>query len=153
MSLRVSANRARAAAVVLLALIAGTLFAPPSAAALDVPGPVENLTVAPGDGMIYASRSPPTNTGGSEILEYTMTQSVVGTLPTRHTFVTVLGLTPGSSHTMTVVARNAQGSSAPQTVTVTVGGSPRALPAEHAPMKAGAAFSDYVGTVGYPAPT
>lgn len=116
------------------------------------PGPADTASVtplgvpdAPTDTAATAtstqasvSWTPPVNTGGGKIIDYTVTSSPGSrTCTTSSTGCTVTGLTNGTAYTFTVTARNSYGSSvasvasaavrpgaipsAPQTVTATAG--------------------------------
>jgi len=79
-----------------------------------VPGPPTSVTATAGAGQATVSWTAPTNTGGSAIIDYTVTSSPGGlTATTSGTSATVIGLTGGTSYTFTVTARNSVGSSSP----------------------------------------
>ena len=71
-------------------------------------------TATAGDGRATVAFTAPANTGGSPILDYTVTSSPDGVTATGGSSpLTVAGLTNGSSYTFTVTARSAAGSSSP----------------------------------------
>jgi len=92
-------------------VIGGPGFAVPGTS----PGPPSITGVAPGNGSISVSFSPPSNPGSSPIIDYT---AVCGTASASWNLspITVTGLVNGRTYTCTVAARNSNGtgiSSAP----------------------------------------
>ena len=83
-----------------------------------LPGPPTNVTAVAGDGKATVSWSAPAADGGSPITQYTVTSSPGGlTAVVDGSTLTamVTGLTNGVSHTFTVTATNAAGTSASST--------------------------------------
>jgi hypothetical protein len=75
----------------------------------DVPDVPELTSSTSGNGTIQASFTPPVNTGGAPILDYTVTcgaQTATGTTSP----ITVTGLVNGTTYNCTIRARNANGS-------------------------------------------
>lgn len=91
-----------------------TLYAQWTQAA-TVPGAPTSVNATAGASQVAVSWTPPTSTGGSPITSYTVTASGGAgtcTVLAPATSCVITGLNPGTSYTFTVVATNAQGSSA-----------------------------------------
>ncbi len=92
-----------------------TPHAPPSP-----PGAPINLTVTPGDRQVSLSWSPPTSTGSSPIVQYTVKVTPgPQTITTNTTNALVGSLTNKSTYTFTVTATNTEGTGPGTTVTAT----------------------------------
>lgn len=87
-----------------------------------VPSAPLGVTATPGNGQVVVSWQAPVEQGGSAISGYVVTSSTPGRscTTTGATTCTVTGLTNGSPYTFTVIARNAQGESAPSAASAPV---------------------------------
>ncbi len=127
------------------------------------PGPADTVSVvplgvpdAPTDASAVAastqasvSWSPPGNTGGAKIIDYTATSSPGSfTCTTSGTGCTVTGLTNGTAYTFTVTARNTYGSSIASTASASV--RPGAVPG--APQSVSATAGNAQASVSWTAP-
>ena len=97
-------------------------------------------TATAGDGTASVTFTPPSTTGGSPILQYTVTSTPGGiTASGSGSPISVTGLTDGTSYTFTVVATNAVGTSAPSAASNSVVPAPVIVPvAPSAPQNVGA---------------
>ncbi|MFA6417090.1 MAG: fibronectin type III domain-containing protein, partial [Patescibacteria group bacterium] len=85
-----------------------------SATPATVPDAPTNLAATIGDGSASLSWSAPADNGGAAITIYTVTSNVGGFVATSSSpFLTVNGLTNGTTYTFTVTATNAVGTSTP----------------------------------------
>ena len=93
---------------------------------LSVPDPPTAVAAAAGNGSIAVTWSAPTNTGGSAITGYQVTSSQGSAhtcnAPAGRTTCTIGGLSNGVATTVSVVATNAQGQSAPSAASNAVTG-------------------------------
>ncbi len=81
-----------------------------------VPGPPTAVVGTPGDTTVFVDWTPPLSTGGVPLTSYTVSAAPGGAQCTSSapaSACTVAGLTNGVSYTFTVIAANAQGTSAP----------------------------------------
>jgi hypothetical protein len=117
--------------------------APPSTAAIygTPPSPPRSLTATPGPGRVQLSWQPPASNGGVAITDYVIQRSLNGTsgwttvpdgLSTARSF-TVTGLTNGTRYFFRVLAKNAEGNSAPSNVANAI---PRAVPSAPGSLRA-----------------
>jgi hypothetical protein len=80
---------------------------------MGVPDAPASVTATAGDGQATIAFTPPANTGGGPIINYTVTASPGGMTATGAASpITVTGLTNGTAYTFTVTASNAVSTSA-----------------------------------------
>ena len=83
---------------------------------MTAPGAPTGVSATAGDRQATLTFTPPTNTGGSEIIDYSVTvNGGTPTITTSSSPITISGLTNGTAYTFTVTARNSIGTSTSST--------------------------------------